>query len=656
MSVIAGEISTGKTSILEFIDYCLGASRYPQHPEIAGSVWAAQLSIEVNQYSEDEDVRQVTRRRFLIERPCSGAGRYASLFRGDLDSVEDVPPDRLDTQVPGEGSLSHFLLDLCGLSGIRLPEAPNKPGSRTQHLSFRDVMPLCFLQHTRVGAQNFLYEYNIQKAIKLRQVVDLLFDVYDASASILAQQAAELKQRLNDSRAGQEAVAKFLRDQGVPSEIELERQHEEVSRRRQSAQAALDELNDVVRQQTAFVSGLRQRYQGAAEQVAETSARARNRESLLRRLAPLRAQYADDLKKLTFLSESKRLFDPLSIQVCPACASRLTQVPTIRDEACTLCGSLVPHLVHSQLTGSGPSVGTDGGVTGRREDHPEIDVQRERRSIERRLRELKDYMDDVEAELARLLRQRDGQDQSVLTLQTELDEATREVITPYIAQRDTALTEVNRAVEALAVLDGRRKMMASVDAKADDVTRLAGQLSELNRRIRETVDNRVDRSDAIGAITTRFDYILRELHFPKLADAHLDDRLIPYVRGQRYDRIGSAGAMTLATIAWELAVFQLAYERGGAHPGFLLIDSPQRGLSPAKSGAVESDPDIRATSASIVDHIYRHIDAWVTGAGRGAQVIVVDNEPPPSGMENLLIRYSADPNDPPYGLIEDATE
>jgi len=34
LSVLAGAFSTGKTTILEFVDYCLGANDHPRHPEI----------------------------------------------------------------------------------------------------------------------------------------------------------------------------------------------------------------------------------------------------------------------------------------------------------------------------------------------------------------------------------------------------------------------------------------------------------------------------------------------------------------------------------------------------------------------------------------------------------------------------------------------
>jgi hypothetical protein len=47
LSVIAGEISTGKTTILEFIDYCLGAIRHSRHLEIERHVRGALLEVEI---------------------------------------------------------------------------------------------------------------------------------------------------------------------------------------------------------------------------------------------------------------------------------------------------------------------------------------------------------------------------------------------------------------------------------------------------------------------------------------------------------------------------------------------------------------------------------------------------------------------------------
>jgi len=47
LSVIAGAFSTGKSSILEFIAYCLGGRNHPQHPEILRRVRSALLEVDL---------------------------------------------------------------------------------------------------------------------------------------------------------------------------------------------------------------------------------------------------------------------------------------------------------------------------------------------------------------------------------------------------------------------------------------------------------------------------------------------------------------------------------------------------------------------------------------------------------------------------------
>lgn len=144
---------------------------------------------------------------------------------------------------------------------------------------------------------------------------------------------------------------------------------------------------------------------------------------------------------------------------------------------------------------------------------------------------------------------------------------------------------------------------------------------------------------------------------------HVDRYLVPFVRGRRYDRVGSSGAMTLIALAWELALFELAFEQGAGHPGFVIIDSPQKNLVP---GAVTAPPPtesisdesgtelsqlITTRSRNIVENVYRHVTSWLA-AHPGAQIIFVDNQPPSIADQHTVVRYSQNPDNPPYGLIE----
>src|SRR5687768_14643091 len=47
LAIVAGASRTGKTSVLEFVDYCLGDTRHPAQPEFEEHVVAAMLEVSL---------------------------------------------------------------------------------------------------------------------------------------------------------------------------------------------------------------------------------------------------------------------------------------------------------------------------------------------------------------------------------------------------------------------------------------------------------------------------------------------------------------------------------------------------------------------------------------------------------------------------------
>ena len=60
----------------------------------------------------------------------------------------------------------------------------------------------------------------------------------------------------------------------------------------------------------------------------------------------------------------------------------------------------------------------------------------------------------------------------------------------------------------------------------------------------------------------------------------------------------------------------------GQHPGFLMLDSPQKNLG----------------QGGVVDRVYAHLGRWLTSAGRGAQIIVADTAPPAVADADVVVR------------------
>lgn len=192
------------------------------------------------------------------------------------------------------------------------------------------------------------------------------------------------------------------------------------------------------------------------------------------------------------------------------------------------------------------------------------------------------------------------------------------------------------------------KLQEGLDKRAAKVVQQESQLQHLRDELASLGDAAVDRDQVLQEISRRYARLLTEWHYPKLSMPHIAADLTPHVRGEPYQE-ASSGARTLITLAWQLAVFEVAVEKGAAHPGFLMIDSPQKNLG--HGGTRDS---VIADAVSI-DDFYRFLRQWLQDHEDTAQVIIADNSPPDLVEENVIIRFSRDEEHPPYGLIDDET-
>ncbi|GAB2619248.1 hypothetical protein [Pseudactinotalea suaedae] len=680
LAVIAGEISTGKTSILELIDYCLGAKDYPDHDEIIANVRAAQLSIEVREAvggpgaDDEQQVAQTTYQavRYIIERPIGSVSKVAWLFHGDLDAIPDLPRRRLTLDPADPDSLSQFLLGVCGLGGLRVKSAPTQEESSTSILSFRDVMPLWFLTNRRMDNADLVLEKQPHRLLKIRQVVDYMFGVGDEESSEVAEQIESLRSDIRTGEAGIRALHSFLDDAGLGDleSIDVESDSERVSLA--EARAELTNASARLTASTSFATQLRDEFGRATEATRRTEAELRDRQTLLRRLDPLRSQYADDLRKLEMLEESQQLFGSLAVVTCPACFSTLDDPPNVVNGHCSLC--------HSDLTaaaaldadddasGDVPAVlDADSDAAGK-EAPSEFSVAREQRSTRRRLEQLKGFIGEVATEVRQLEEELNGEQRRVVRAQRALDDATSQTIAPFISERDAISGRVAASSARLDELARKRRMLQQLAQRENTLNQARAALQRALARQRELERTRLPRDAMVDRLSRRFSATLAALGYPKLDNAYLRKDLVPVVRGKLYHRVGSSGAMTLVALAWQLTVFETALEEGHGHPGFLLIDSPQKNLrrgsrprdivrnaggDAGDAGDAGGDDDaIAAQSTTIVDRIYGHLSTWL-GEHPEAQIIMVDNEPPTRAAGCVVVEYSANPGSPPYGLIDD---
>ncbi|MFC0713659.1 ATP-binding protein [Cellulomonas biazotea] len=625
LSVIAGPTQTGKTSIADFIMYLLGDDEQPEHAEIVGAVRTALLEIELG--------GELT----TIERAAAGrASSFASTWRAPIDEIAQADEIRVTTEPTSDPEgLSQFVLRGFGLDGVSLPLAPTQEQSDAHRLSIRDVFRVMFLPNRRLDNMDLAFEKShYMLAQKFRQLIDVIFGVHDPEGAQLLADIKAASEAVNAARRAENALeAVALEDYPTgPLGLNAERESAEAVILRTTELIASLDANR--RSNDGALAELRAELQSAQKDASRASVRVRDRQSLLDRLTALRAQYADDKKKLTFLQEAERLFDPLSVVTCPACMRRLETVLSVDDGKCGLC--------HAEIGAPG-SIGDVTAV-----ESSQALLEAELRAVSRRLTDLTEYWERLDRDRARLEEEQRRAAALAEELAVSIDHVA-ETPAPWLAERDALTGKLGQArLDLQFAKSGLRSWQRVTDA-GERRARLEVTLQRL-RNERNEGRKRPDRSAVIRRLSDRFREILSDFGYPKLSDAWIDDALIPYVRGMHYTR-ASSGGLVLISLAYHLAIWELAFESDAAAPGLLVIDSPQKNLG---HSADRNDPEFADTQ--LVENFYRHVLRWLEGDGAGAQLVVIDNTPPEFVGQHVIVHYTRNPEIPPYGLITDATE
>ena len=611
--IIAGPINTGKTTTLQLVDYLLGADSHPQHPELSRRVRSAALEFTSNG------------KRWTLERPLFGATSLAFIKSGGIDETNEIRPLGLTPSDPN--SISKWLLREIGLEDMQLKVTANNPNSQIHELSMRDLMWVTYLPSKRLDNDALLHEPQDQKHYKLRQVIELLFDVHDDRLAALMRQRQRLQEELRAEREEVRVLETFLKEENVAGPPELEIAVEKITAEIAKTSERIEKITKEAASSTEYANDLRRQYADQKNASGEAAARLRDRETLLERLMLLRGQYAEDERKLALAAEAKRLFDPLHVRTCPACLQRVDD-PEIKSGVCTLCSQKVD--------------AEDADET--------FDLARERRALRKRLQDLDNYTESIQVQLDEAAFTLRDQEEEEARLAAALDSETATDLSPYIAERDQLHERRSRLEAELGQLERALSWQASLERRRGQVGQLTEKLERLREELAERREDQPDKATVVAEVSERFASLLREWKFPKVDDEgppYVDERFIPHVGNRVYREIGSDGAKTLIAEAWALAIYELAIEHGAPHPGFLMMDALDKNLSPAPG---REDDDY--VDEEIVQAIYRHLERW-TEAHPEAQVIVVDHEPPAFVADKVVVRYTRRPDTRPYGLIED---
>lgn len=619
LNIVWGDMDSGKSSILNLIDYCFGGSNETlRYAEILANARVVYLQVDLNGT------------RVTIERDLMDPNGAVRVYSGKYKDISETFP-RLMSAFPSvqmpDGWLSDFILECLNIPRIKIKQSKRDDAS-ADRLSIRDLFKLMYLKQTRVGSDNLLDYANPPLFVKNVEIQKFVYNIHNEALTTLRGELTEMASERKALLLERDTVHHFLKSVNIQAdgddegfERQLTLKDEELDFLSNTIQSLKDDFklsSSIATELKAKLSELRFRYDRVLAEIQETDEKKSN-------YVQLRSTYKLDLENLTVAKHGKSVVGHavrgLTSIACPLCETPLAISPE------DISGE---ELIATSKSYKNRLAGVDEAIENLLQKR--LNLQEEANAISAALRDkTASYDRDNYVEVSGLLKSVEALEAARAQLQTEVATLHNTV---SIRRR---FQDIERSLEHKdAVIERIKRSIKEIE---DGATSLESVLVDLSNNL---------SAHMCGSG-------LRNVH-----GVYFDEKFVPYFRGLSYYKSTSGGVRTVLSIASFLARMEYLVLKGGNLPPFLMIDTPGQNIG-RNHRLDEENADEEVSDPAIYEKVYVGIiKALELGRENShrCQIIVVDNDLPKilSDEEsfNLVKRFSKSSKNFPPGLIDDA--
>lgn len=549
LTLVRGPSDTGKSFIVDALDFMMGASALKEIPERAGYSMVL-LGLELP--SGD---------RVTLARSVSG-GSF-SLFLSDIR--QGPLPVADETLAPrhspsADSNISRYLLKQVDLDGKRVRK--NARGE-TDSLSFRNLAHLCVVDETQMQSETPpALTGNYVSKTKEISVLKLVLQAEDDS-SVVAVPSAQETARV--SRAKVEVIDRLIAEvEAKLSETpDAEQLRDQLARLNNSINEQNTAMSQVWTRRAEASESLRQAQQslGASRtELAEVVA-------LQSRFGLLRAQYESDLARLATIKEAGSLLGYFTAGICPFCGAE-------------------PEYQHYNLECEGDATAFSDSV--------EAEIQKTRSLRADLLLTIED--------LGHRETQVRASRQSATALIDEWQQILRGVEEELAPQQDDLR-------ELVALRSGIEKSLGLYDQIAD-LQRMKAQIED-DAQVDGAVVSEGLNLGALREFSSELSTRLGDWGYPDAQTVRYDRAQQDIQAGDQFRSAHGKGVRAILHAAFTLGLAQYCFDRDIAHPGFVVLDSPLVTYRPPDNP--EDEEVDAALPAGIVAAFYRDVQSRFDG-------------------------------------------
>jgi len=545
LNVIAGASDTGKSFIVQCIDYALGSGDPPKEiPEAEG------YSTVILEIGSNHD-----QRIFTLERSLRG-GVVRLTTRGEPDRILAAKH-----QGGKEDTISQFLLGLSGLGSRKL--RTNQQGT-TRPLSFRDISRLIVIdEETVIKETSPVLSGQVINRTAESSVFRLLLTGTDDSSIIAKEDPKVAKGRLaGKAEVIEELLVKAREELAEAGEVgSLPDERNRLVRLETALQAATAERDS----EQANASPVEAKRRGTWERLRTVESKLNVLSELQKRFDLLQEQYASDLRRLEAIAEAGMRLDQLNKECCPMCGA-----PAEHHDESHRVERLAPADVSSAC-------------------------QAEAAKTIRLLQDLQTTRATTAAEVEQLTSDRDA-------CQRELDAVAAELKSLLERRVDVATKKVD---DIRARRDACRKALELLDRVQALESLLEVAHTPQKKERAEGPSSTVSTGQA-EPFSKEVEGLLRAWRFPDLDRVTFSEKDQDVVISGRPRRSHGKGVRAITRAAFNLALLRLCTREERPFPNLVLIDSPLLVYEKPDAGETEFPQDIKKhfwenVKASFVD-------------------------------------------------------
>lgn len=590
LTVLAGPTGVGKTSLLELIKYALGGE---------GLV----ASVAEEHVSRVHVIIRVGSERLQLSR--SIATEYSNTVEvRDLVEGQRLSDHYIDRHEP---SISDLLMTSLGLpTGLRAAPRSTSSTKRGAKITFNDVFRFMYVSQAAInreiaGSSNTYYEP------KRRTVFELLFSLTTPELVSLRSELNGLNSQADEARTQVATIERFLDDSGTESRVGAEARLTQAQRSgaqaaRELAELAAAMLDVADRETQALRDLLTESERGFTEAQVLVS-------NLTREQAEYRAERRRvelDVARLDRMLTAGTRIASIEFSTCPRCLQSLDR--DVPEGSCRVC-------LQDDVAADLPSSG-----------------QYELGQLKAQLEEIGEQLEQIDAAQLSATHAREERQKLVTRLTAQVDQRTRERVSPRLQAYADAARRAERSAAEEAALEGVLRQWDRAEDMRSAYEQIEHARAALELRIRSLASIETERrEEVLGELTAEFQATVQAFGIPNGQRATINpNTYLPELNGRRFDKVSSAGGIATATqVAYWMSLLAVATRRRDTYyPAFLLIDSPRLALNTAEDMAAQ---------------MYRRFVTQVEANPGRLQFIIADNELPAKyGRDFTEIDFSID--------------